>query len=120
MSWYSICNDRILAQKNRDDICNQISVKTNIIFLISAVIVSYIERICLLKLGMYAKRDFYIGTVFTVFFFVLLAVRFPKFGQNGLIEFVGKNLSLGIYVVHLMVLRCVSKIYDILYVWVCV
>lgn len=103
-------------RKNRKILMQAVSVQKNIIYLCLSYFFALAERACLLHFQIMGSRDFYIGTIFFVWWLFVLAIRFPNISRLQSIAMIGRNYTAGMYIIHIWVLDIVEKVTNNIFV----
>lgn len=90
--------------KYQDNILERITNLQCIIGILSACLLSWLERILI------ARSDMYVGSIISAFLIFVLAVKNPKFGKDSVVEKIGVYYSLPVYIFHMIPLTTVSII----------
>ncbi|MFV0529176.1 MAG: acyltransferase family protein [Lachnospiraceae bacterium] len=72
------------------------------------------EKYLLTRAGKNSNEDLYASTIFLSVFLFLIFLKRPNLGQNTIVAKIGRELSLLIYILHVLVREAVSRIAEVL------
>ena len=99
----------IIKMKEKEILLLEIEKKYFIFIFLFGSVLSLIERY------FFVESQFYIGTYIVVIAMAIMSVRYEIY--NNIINFIGKNLSIYIYILHIAVGKTLDLIYTKFHLW---
>lgn len=98
----------MILRENRDKIIeSKLTNKMCIVMIIIGFLASIIERI------IFVESQFYLGTYISVIFLFIFAMKNEEVNKCNTIKFIGRYLSMYVYIIHIAVLEILNYIFAI-------